>query len=299
MDAGRLGLYAALIVLNIAFFATWVGVRHRHVGEPGPRIADLLTGFFTDLFDTLGIGSFAPTTAIFTILGRPAGELIPGTLNVGHNAAGFMETAIFMTAVAVDATLLVAMIAAASLGAFLSAGVVSRLPRRTIQAIMGVALLIGGVVFAATNLGLLPAGGTALALHGWRFGVAVGGNFVFGALMSAGIGLYAPCMIMLFLLGLHPLAAFPIMMGSCGLLQPIAGIRFLRTGRFAWGPSLGITCGGIFGVLIAVYLVKSLPLAGLRWLVAGAVFYASASMLRAAYPRGAGQIPDLSTAPGN
>jgi len=157
------------------------------------------------------------------------------------------------------------------------------MPRRAIQTVMGIALLIGGCIFAATNLGLLPPGGTALALHGWRFGVAVGGNFVFGALMSVGIGLYAPCMIMLFLLGLHPLAAFPIMMGSCGLLQPLAGIRFLRTGRFAWGASLGLTYGDVVGVLIAAFVVKSLPLSGLRWLVVCAVVYASVSMLRAVW----------------
>jgi uncharacterized membrane protein YfcA len=280
MDAARLGLYGALIGLNVAFAATWIGVRHRHAGDPGPKPADVLTGFGTDFFDTLGIGSFAPTTAIFTLLRRPASELIPGTLNVGHNAAGCVETAIFMTAVAVDPTLLAAMIASASVGAFISAGVVSRLPRHTIQAVIGVALLIGGLVFSATNLGFLPPGGTALALHGWRFAVAVGGNFVFGMLMSAGIGLYAPCMIMLFLLGLHPLAAFPIMMGSCGLLQPLAGIRFLRTGRFAWGPSLGITMGGVFGVFLAAFVVKSLPLTGLRWMVVCAVLYAAVSMLK-------------------
>jgi len=285
MDGPRLGLYGALIALNVAFVATWLGVRKRHATESGPSLANIVTGFVTDFFDTLGIGSYAPTTAIFTVLGSPASELIPGTLNVGHNAAAFLETSIFLTAVAVDPPLLAAMIAAAAAGAFLAAGVVSRMPRRAIQAVVGVALLIGGCVFAATNLGLLPPGGTALALHGWRFAAAVAGNFVFGGLMSAGIGLYAPCMIMLFLLGLHPLAAFPIMMGSCGLLQPLAGIRFLRTGRFAWGASLGITCGGVFGVLIAAYVVKSLPLTGLRWLVVCAVFYAAVSMLRAVWRR--------------
>ncbi len=281
MNAARLGLYGALAVLNVAFAATWFGVRKRHANDPGPSVADLITGFITAFFDTLGIGSYATTTAAFTFLGRPSGELIPGTLNVGHNGAACLETAIFLTAVAVDPLLLASMIAAAAAGAFISAGVVSRMPRRAIQTVMGVALLVGGCIFAATNLGLLPPGGNALALHGWRFEVAVGGNFVFGALMSAGIGLYAPCMIMLFLLGLHPLAAFPIMMGSCGLLQPLAGIRFLRTGRFAWGPSLGLTYGDVFGVLLAAYVVKSLPLTGLRWLVVSAVMYASLSMLRA------------------
>jgi uncharacterized membrane protein YfcA len=283
MDAARLGLYGALGVLNVAFLATWIGVRKHHANDPGPTISNVITGFVTAFFDTLGIGSYATTTAAFTFLGKPAGELIPGTLNVGHNGAAFFETAIFLTAVAVDPPLLAAMIAASAIGAFISAGVISKMPRHTIQAIMGIALLIGGCVFAATNLGLLPPGGTALALHGWRFGLAVAGNFVFGGLMSAGIGLFAPCMIMLFLLGMHPLAAFPIMMGSCGLLQPLAGIRFLRTGRFAWGASLGLTYGDFFGVLLAAFVVKSLPLTGLRWLVVCAVVYASLSMLRAVW----------------
>jgi uncharacterized membrane protein YfcA len=280
MDTARTGLYAALIVLNVVFFATWFSVRKRHAGDPGPRLADALIGFGTDFFDTLGIGCFAPSTAIFRFRGSPRDELIPGTLNVGHNLAAFVETAIFITAVGVEPTLLASMISAAALGAFIGAGVVSRLPRRAIQIVMGIALLIAGMVFASTNLGLLPAGGVALGLSGWRFALAVTANFGLGALMSAGIGLYAPCMILLALLGLHPLAAFPIMMGSCGLLQPLAGIRFLRSGRFDWGTSLGLTCGGGFGVLTAAYLVKSLPLTGLRWLVVGAVLYASVSMLR-------------------
>jgi uncharacterized membrane protein YfcA len=280
MDPARIGLYVALVAVNIVFVATWIGVRKRHASDAGPRPADIGIGFVTDFIDALGIGSFAPNTALFALLRRPPSELIPGTLNIGHNAAAFLETAIFMTAVAVDPALLASMIAAAAAGAFLAAGIVSRLPRRAVQGAMGLALLMGGTVFVATNLHLLPPGGTALALHGWRFAAAVAGNFLLGGLMSLGIGLYAPCMIMLFLLGLHPLAAFPIMMGSCGLLQPLAGIRFLRTGRFAWGPALGITIGGIFGNLIAIFIVKSLPMTGLRWLVAFAVFYAAIMMLR-------------------
>ncbi len=285
MDVARIGLYVGLVVLNLVFLATWMGVRRRHRGQAGPGIADVAIGFVTDFFDCLGIGCFAPTTAIFKFRGRPADELIPGTLNVGHNLAAFVETAIFITAVGVEPRLLVGMIVSAAAGAFVGAGVVSRLPRQSIQLVMGIALLIAGLVFAATNLGVMPAGGVALGLAGWRFWVAIAANFWLGALMSAGIGLYAPCMILLFLLGLHPLAAFPIMMGSCGMLQPLAGVRFLRTGRFAWGPALGLTIGGPFGVLIAAFLVKSLPLTGLRWLVVCAVLYAATAMMRTGFTR--------------
>jgi uncharacterized membrane protein YfcA len=154
------------------------------------------------------------------------------------------------------------------------------MPRATIQLAMGAALLIAGCVFTATNLHLMPGGGIAMTLTGWRFAAAVAMNFVLGALMSVGIGLYAPCMIVVTLLGLHPLAAFPIMMGACGLVQPTAGLQFFRSGRFGFGTSLALTIGSIPAVLLAAFVVKHLPLVALRWLVVLVVVYAAISMLR-------------------
>jgi uncharacterized membrane protein YfcA len=278
----KLILFVALGLVNIAFIAAWVRAGKRRVVHERPTAMDLLIGFVTDFFDTLGIGAFAPTTAIFKLRGKPADELIPGTLNIGHNSTAFTSTVIFVTSVAVDPLLLALMVGSAACGAWLGAGVVARLPRRDIQWFMGAALLIAAAVFAMSNLGFWPAGGTARGLAGWHFGFAVAVNFVLGALMSAGIGLYAPCMIMLALLGLHPLAAFPIMMGSCGLVQPVASLRFFASGRFAWGTALGLTFGGFVGVIIAAFVVKHLPLDVLRWLVMAVALYASLMMLRSA-----------------
>lgn len=172
----------------------------------------------------------------------------------------------------------------------MGASTVSRLPRRTIQLWMGAALAIAAVFFLMANLNAFPAGGTAMGLAGWRFGVAVGANFVLGALTSIGIGPYAPCMVLLSLLGLHPLDAYPIMMGTCGLVQPVASLRFFRTGRFDWGTSLGLTIGGSIGVLLAVFVVKQLPLHVLRWLVMIVVAYAAFMMLRSALGRESRQL---------
>jgi uncharacterized membrane protein YfcA len=156
------------------------------------------------------------------------------------------------------------------------------MPRRAIQLFMGAALLIAAVTFAMGNLGAFPVGGTARALAGWAFAAAVTANFIFGALNTIGIGWYAPSMVVLALLGLTPIAAFPIMMASGGIMLPVAGSRFLRTGRFAWGPALGMTFGGVIGVLIAVFVVKGLPVRALRWFVAAVVAYAAVVMLRSA-----------------
>jgi uncharacterized membrane protein YfcA len=271
------------VVVNVAFVLAWVRDARRRSVRPAPTLADVAIGFVTDFLDALGIGSFAPTTALYKLRGTPPCELIPGTLNVGHNAAAFVETVVFVTAVAVEPALLAAMVASATIGAWLGAGVVSGLPRQAIQVFMGVALLIAAVFFVMASFGAFPVGGTAMGLEGWRFGLAVGVNFVLGALTTVGIGPYAPSMVVLALLGLHPLGAFPIMMGTCGLVQPVASLRFFKTGRFAFGPALGLTLGGIFGVLIAIFIVRQLPLAALRWLVIVVVTYAAVSMLRSAY----------------
>ncbi len=282
MNAAQLAFYAALGLAGAAFIIGGIRAARRSATLRRPTPVELLIGFVTDFFDTLGIGSFAPTTAIYKLRRMVPDELIPGTLNVGHTPAVVAEALIFVTAIVVDPLLLAAVIGSAAVGAWLGAGVVAHLPRRAIQATMGAALLIAGTVFAAVNLGALPGGGTAMSLAGWKFGLAVGINFVLGALMSVGIGLYAPCMITLALLGMHPLAAFPIMMGACALLQPVAALRFFQTGKFAWGPTLGLAFAGVFGVLVAAYIVKSLPLMALRWVVIAVVAYAAFAMLRSA-----------------
>jgi uncharacterized membrane protein YfcA len=295
-SAMRTGLLFALVLINIAFVVGWIWAtrRYRLSGRPGP--ADIAIGCLTTFLDTLGIGSFAPTTALFKFRGKPPDELIPGTLNIGLNAAGFLETVLFVTAVSVQPVLLVSMVATAMAGAWLGAGVVSRMPRRSIQLFMGVALLIAAFFFAMKNvhelsdrhgdlvrfLDIFPPGGQAFALSGWRFVVAVVVSFVLGALMCIGIGNYAPLMILLTLLGMHPLAPFPIMMASDGMLQPVASLRFFRTGRFAHVSALGLAAGSFVGVFVAFYIVKSLPLTIMRWLVTGVVTYAAVSMLRSA-----------------
>jgi uncharacterized membrane protein YfcA len=285
MNAAQIAFYVAIGLAGVAFIIGGIRAARRSPQLRWPTPLELLIGFVTDFFDTLGIGSFAPTTAIYKLRRLVPDELIPGTLNVGHTPAAIAESLIFVTAILVDPVLLIAMVGVAAAGAWLGAGIVAHLPRRAIQVAMGIALLMAGAAFAAKNLGVLPPGGTAMSLSGWQFGLAVGINFVLGVLMSAGIGLYAPCMITLALLGMHPLAAFPIMMGACALLQPVASLRFFQTGKFAWGAALGLAFAGVFGVLIAAYIVKSLPLVWLRWLVVVVIAYTAFAMLRSAASR--------------
>jgi uncharacterized membrane protein YfcA len=204
-------------------------------------------------------------------------------LNVGHTLPSIAEALIFIAVVKVDPMTLCLMIAASVAGAWLGAGIVASWPRRAVQIGMGVALMAAAILFLMKNLDLFPPGGSSFDLQGTRLAIGVAGNFMLGALMTLGIGLFGPCMILVALLGMNPIAAFPIMMGSCAFLMPVAGLRFVRAGGYRLQPSLGLAIGGIPGVLIAAYIVKSLDVVMLRWLVVIVVLYAAVTMLRSAY----------------
>jgi uncharacterized membrane protein YfcA len=241
----------------------------------------LAVGFVTDFFDTLGIGSFAPTTSIFKFLRMVPDRLIPGTLNVGHTLPTVAEALLFIAIVAVEPITLLSLIAASVAGAWLGAGFVVGWPKRTVQRGMGIALLTAATLIVLSLFKIGPPGGTALALTGAKLAAGIAGNFMLGALMTLGIGLFAPCLIMISLLGMDPLAAFPIMMGSCAFLMPVSSARFIDRGSYSRRVALGLAVGGVPGVLVATYIVKSLPLLYLRWLVVVVVVYTAIVMLRA------------------
>jgi uncharacterized membrane protein YfcA len=282
----KLALFVALGLFCAVYVAVLVRavLRSRAGGDSrvAPSAFELALGFVTCFFDTLGIGSFAPTTAALKLRKLVPDEKIPGTLNVGHTLPTITQAFIFIAIVSVDLKTLVLMIAAAVLGSWLGAGFVAGSPRRRIQIWMGFALLAAAALFLMKIFDVTPPGGDALGLGGWKLAAALTGNFVLGALMEVGVGLYAPCMILVSLLGMNPQSAFPIMMGSCAFLMPVGSLRFIQSGSYSLRTALGLGLAGVPAVLIAAFIVKSLPLAALRWLVVAVVLYAAFSMLRSA-----------------
>jgi uncharacterized membrane protein YfcA len=239
-------------------------------------------GFVTDFLDTLGVGSFATTSTVLKLGSVVEDDEIPGTLNVGHALPTFLEGVLFITVIQVESLTLIAMIGASVIGAWFGAGIVSGLPKRKIQLGLAVALFVTALFILLRQIEVFPPGGDALGLTGIVLVVAVVVNGWIGAFTTLGIGNYAPCMALVSLLGMNPVAAFPIMMGSAALILPVASIRFIKSRRFNRRTALALTIGGIPGVLIAAFIVKSLPLDAVRWLVVGVLLYTSFMMWRSA-----------------
>ena len=215
--------------------AIWIGVvlirdviKHRINLEPNSWAKTGVIGFVGNFFDTLGIGSFATETAMLKFMKQSEDRLIPGTLNVGNAIPTVVQAIIFIQIVEVEPMTLVLMLLASGLGAILGAGIVSKLAENKIRLTMGIALLITAGFMVATKFQWIEGGGEAIGLEGSKLILAVVVNFILGALMTAGIGLYAPCMALVFALGMSPAVAFPIMMGSCAFLMPMASLKFIK-----------------------------------------------------------------------
>ena len=272
------------LVLAILMFAA-ILARAAIAKRAVPNGESLVVGAIVNFFDTLGIGSFAPTMAWFKVRKLMPDRLIPPTMLVGLTPPSMVQALIFLIllGVMVDPVLLIGSVLALLLGGLLGAPMVARARVRVVQTVVGFALLVAAVMYALTNLHLLPGGGTASSLPLPLMIVAIVANFVFGLLLNFGVGNYAPTLVMLSLMGMDPRLCFPIMAGGAALTGAGASVRHIMIGEIDLRIVLGLAIGGIPAVLVAAFLIKSMPVETLRWLVIVVALYASAVMFRSAW----------------
>lgn len=263
------GLLFVLAIMTMIFVALYIKDVSKNKSELNTEkiVPISLTAFVTSFFDVFGIGNFTTTTAAFKLGNMVKDELIPGTLNVGYTVAVVLEAFLFITTIEIDKMTLILMLLAASIGSFVGAGIISKLPERKIKFGIGLALIIVALMMIAGKFNLMPVGGDANGLTGTKLLIGIIGNFILGGLMTIGVGLYAPCMALIYSLGMSPKLAFPIMMGSCAFLMPTAGIKFLKEGKYDRKASVVLSIFSIMGTLVAYFIVKSMNIDSLIWIV--------------------------------
>jgi uncharacterized membrane protein YfcA len=280
-------VWVSLAVLAVWFCIVLVRdfLAHRNSLEKSSWLKTSIIGFVVNFFDVLGIGAFAPQTALLKFTKQTEDKLIPGTMNVANTLPVLLQALIFINIIEVDPLTLISMLVSAAVGAIVGAGIVAKLSERKIRLTMGFALLVTAVFMLARSMDWIQGGGEAIGLTDYKLVIAVVVNFFLGAIMTAGVGLYAPCMALVFALGMSPKVAFPIMMGSCAFLMPPASVKFIRTGAYNRKAAVAMAIPGVVAVLIAAFIVKSLPLDTLRWVVLAVILYTSATMLYAAFKK--------------
>lgn len=279
-------LLAVLAILTVIYLIVFVRdlIKHKNESEKGTNfIVMSVIGFVINFFDVFGIGSFATGTALMKAFKQTDDRLIPGTLNVCFCIPVAIESFLFINGVEVEPVTLASMIVAAVVGAYLGAGVVAKLPTKVIRILMGTALIVIGIVIVIQMMGLIPSSGVATGLSGIKLVIGIAANFILGALMTAGVGMYAPCLALVCLLGINPMIAFPIMMGSSAYLMPVASLKFIKEGAYNRKASLAIAIFGIFGVFIGYRFIKMLNLNALKFIIIIVMAYSAVSLFYSAY----------------
>lgn len=276
MVAVLLGILGLLLLYYVFFLVKDLIANKASLGTGSIPVA-MGIGFVTDFLDVLGIGSFAPTTMLLQMTNYlDDDKKLPGTLNVAHTIPVMIEAFIMIKVVKVAPVTLLSLVFAAIIGSWVGSKTVTKLPEKKVQYYVGLALVATAFIMAAKQMGwlaMLGDGNTATALTGGKLIIGIVGNFIFGALMTIGVGLYAPCMAMVYLLGLKPIVAMPIMMASCAGLMPVASAEFIKVGDYSRKGTIGIIIGGVIGVVIAANFVTNMPMDILTWIIIAVIIY--------------------------
>lgn len=212
-----------------------------------------LAAFVADFFDVLGVGSFAIYSTFYKFRKSVDDLKLPGTLNAGNAIPVCVEALLLISAVQVDPLTLICTIGAAIIGANLGARFVVKLNRTKVRYAMFIGLFIVGCIMVCKQLNVGPFGavGTAMGLEGVKLVIGTIICGILGALMNIGVGMYAPTMALVLLLGMDANAAFPIMVGSCAFLMSFGnGPKFIQKKAYdiCAAPTMAIfgTCGALF-----------------------------------------------------
>lgn len=276
-----------IIIVNAIFAYKFIRDAYRHwaelKSEPGNPIAVGFSSLVIFFFSTFGISDFAMSAAVYPKLKWVTDKKLPGTLNTQCVLPVAVMALAYISAINVDIMTLLLCIIAQVLGAYIGPRFVVKLPAQTIRTFIGVGLVVATLLLIAGKLNIIPSGGEALGLTGGKLIFAVVCMFIFGALNNIGIGSYALTMVTIYALGMNPAAAFPIMMGAATFSVPIGSIQFIKFGEYSRKITLFTSTVGVVGVLFAVFIVKSLDVAMLQWVVAAVLAYSGISMLYSNY----------------
>ena len=279
---GCLGILT--FIFSIYLYKDLASHKYRFEKQTSFLITSII-GFITNFFDTLGIGSFAPLTALLRGFKQIEDKLIPGTLNVSVTIPVMIEAFVFITIIKVEKITLFLMIVAAIIGSAIGAGILSKLSEKLIQRLVGIALIITAFLLLSGQMGWIKelGVGKAIGLTGIKLIIAVLVNIALGTFQAAGIGMYAPSMALVYLLGMSPEVAFPLMMASSAFALPSASIRYIKDQAYNRKAAITITLSGSIGVLIAAFIVKTLDVYLLTWLVIIVIIYTGITLIKSGF----------------
>ncbi len=247
--------------------------------EKGNPLLMSASQFLIYLFSTFGISDFAIGASLYPKMKWVGTKNLPGTLNTACVIPVAVMALVYISNIEVGLPTLITAIVAQVLGAFIAPRYVVKLPVKVIKIFVSIGLLVAAATILAGKFGVFPSGGDATELSGGMLVLFAILCFIYGGLNNIGIGSYALTMATTYAMGLNPAVAFPIMMGACTFSVPVGSMQFIKLDSYSRKITLFSATFGVVGVLIAAYVVKSLDVSMLQWLVTAVIIYSAITLL--------------------
>ncbi len=271
------GLFAIRFVLDV--------LQHKEElkEEPGNPVAMAIVSFFMFFLSTFGISDFAIGSSLYPKAKWVSDKKLPGTLNTECVIPVAVMALAYISSIEVGLLTLVTAIVCQVVGAYVSPRYVTKLPANQIKRFVAAGLFIAAGLILAGKFGIYPSGGELSSLEGGSLILFAVLCMLFGALNNIGIGSYALTMATVYAMGLNPSIAFPIMMGACTFSVPIGSMQFIKLDSYSRKITLFTSTFGVLGVLVAAFVVKSLDVSALLWVVVIVVLYSAITMLKSSF----------------
>jgi uncharacterized membrane protein YfcA len=272
---GTLGIIKTIaIILSVLVLIYFFYHRHSEKLSPLNQIKIAFIGLVSNFLDTIGIGSFAVIIAMRTMLGVMPDEVrLIGTMNIQAMVTALIQALIFLHFVPLDIVTLLVAVAMIALGGFLSGLVAVRIDKKLVHLIMLVAFIITGILLFLSQLNILTIGGTGTAIRGTRLVIFAIFMLVSGTLPAFGVGYYSLIKASIFLFGVNPIVAFPIMASASAFQMPVTSATFIARGKFYFKSTVILAIFGALGVVLATPIITSVNTYTLKWILLGIVIY--------------------------
>lgn len=226
-----------------------------------------------------GISDYALSTAIYTKTGWVELKKLPGTLGLQTVAPLLVMSTAFLGTIAVEPLTLIPFFLFQAIGSYVGPYLTQRISVKALRYIISFGLFISGVFVLLGQLNMLDFSHTAMGLHGWRLLVCWIASFFLGVVKTLGIATYPLTMGLVFLLGLNPLAAYPMMTGASAIGIPIVCRQFIRLNAYDRPMAFSGQTAGLLGALAGVYCMRRVNVAFLQWVILLVIFYAALDLL--------------------
>lgn len=249
---------------------------------PGRLPLQLFSSFCVYFFAAFGISDFTVCTVLYNKTGWVDTRDLPGTLNTQGIAALMIMSLAYISSIEIALPTLLLFFATQTAGSYIGPRISVRLRLSTLKFAMSASLLLAGAFILVTKLGLIDGAGLATGLRGWKLAALGMVGLILGVLKAMGIGSYPLTMAFVYISGLSPLVTYPLMMGASALSNPVAALQFVKLGAYSRRVTLCSFTAGAVGALVAVFIVRSMDVSLLQWVVLLVVAFACVDMFQSA-----------------